>query len=136
MAAPGIRLVRARPRLSLARVYRAVEEEGLLDRAEQVGKQIRARWEEVAGDLEQIGEVRGVGAMIGVEFVEDRASKTPNKHAVSEITAGSTQRGVVSVSCGIYKNVLRHLVPLVISDEQLAEGLDVLADTAAAVATG
>jgi 4-aminobutyrate aminotransferase/(S)-3-amino-2-methylpropionate transaminase len=117
-------------------VLQVIEEEGLLDRAEQVGKQIRSRWEEVAGEVDQIGEVRGIGAMIGVEFVEERESKTPNKHVVSEITTGSTRRGVVSVSCGIYKNVLRHLVPLVITDEQLAEGLDVLADTAVAAATG
>jgi 4-aminobutyrate aminotransferase / (S)-3-amino-2-methylpropionate transaminase / 5-aminovalerate transaminase len=117
-------------------VLQVIEEEGLLDRAEQVGKQIRSRWEEVAGEVDQIGEVRGVGAMIGVEFVEDRESKAPNKHVVSEITTSSTRRGVVSVSCGIYKNVLRHLVPLVITDEQLAEGLDVLADTAVAAATG
>jgi 4-aminobutyrate aminotransferase/(S)-3-amino-2-methylpropionate transaminase len=117
-------------------VLQVIEEEGLLDRAEQVGKQIRSRWEEVAGDLDQIGEVRGIGAMVGVEFVEDRGSKAPNKHVVSEITTGSTRRGVVSVSCGIYKNVLRHLVPLVITDEQLAQGLDVLADTAVAAATG
>jgi 4-aminobutyrate aminotransferase / (S)-3-amino-2-methylpropionate transaminase / 5-aminovalerate transaminase len=117
-------------------VLQVIEEEGLLDRAEQVGKQIRSRWEEIAGDVDQIGEVRGVGAMIGVEFVEDRESKAPNKHVVSKITTGSTRRGVVSVSCGIYKNVLRHLMPLVITDEQLAEGLDVLADTAATAATG
>ncbi|MGH2677763.1 MAG: aspartate aminotransferase family protein [Actinomycetota bacterium] len=117
-------------------VLQVIEEGGLLDRAEQVGKQIRSRWEEVAGEVDQIGEVRGVGAMIGVEFVEDRESKAPNKHVVSEITTGSTRRGVISVSCGIYKNVLRHLVPMVITDEQLAEGLDVLADTAVAAATG
>jgi 4-aminobutyrate aminotransferase / (S)-3-amino-2-methylpropionate transaminase / 5-aminovalerate transaminase len=117
-------------------VLRVIEEEGLLHRAEQVGKQIRSRWEEVAGEVDRIGEVRGVGAMIGVEFVEDRESKAPNRQVVSEITTGSTRRGVVSVSCGIYKNVLRHLVPLVITDEQLAEGLDVLAETAVAAATG
>ncbi len=111
-------------------VIQVIEEEGLVERAEQIGKQIRSRWEEVARDLPEIGEVRGLGAMIGVEFVEDRQSKTPNKHLASDIVTGSTERGVVSVSCGIYKNVVRHLVPLVITDEQLAEGLDVLAETA------
>jgi 4-aminobutyrate aminotransferase/(S)-3-amino-2-methylpropionate transaminase len=110
-------------------VVQVIEEEGLLDRAEQVGKQIRSRWEDVARDVEEVGEVRGVGAMVGVEFVEDRESKAPNKGVVSAIVTGSTERGVVSVSCGIHKNVLRHLVPLVITDEQLAEGLDVLAET-------
>jgi 4-aminobutyrate aminotransferase / (S)-3-amino-2-methylpropionate transaminase / 5-aminovalerate transaminase len=110
-------------------VAQVVEEEGLVDRAEQVGKQIRSRWEEVARDVPEIGDIRGLGAMIGVEFVKDRDTKEPDRDITSRIVRGSTARGVVSVSCGIYKNVVRHLVPLVITDEQLAEGLDVLAET-------
>jgi 4-aminobutyrate aminotransferase / (S)-3-amino-2-methylpropionate transaminase / 5-aminovalerate transaminase len=117
-------------------VLQVIEDEGLLDRAEQVGKQIRSRWEEVARDVEQIGEVRGVGAMIGVEFVEDRETKAPAKQLVSDIVTATTERGVVSVSCGIYKSVLRHLMPLVITDEQLGEGLDVLAETAVDASRG
>jgi 4-aminobutyrate aminotransferase/(S)-3-amino-2-methylpropionate transaminase len=110
-------------------VLQVIEDEALLDRAEHVGKQIRSRWEEIADDVQQIGEVRGVGAMIGVELVEDRESKRPHKRLASQIATASTKRGVVSVSCGIYKNVVRHLVPLVITDEQLAEGLDALGET-------
>jgi 4-aminobutyrate aminotransferase/(S)-3-amino-2-methylpropionate transaminase len=117
-------------------VLQVIEEEDLLNRAEQVGKQIRSRWEEVARDIQQIGEVRGMGAMVGVELVEDRETKTPNRRLASEIVTETTRRGVVSVSCGIYKNVVRHLVPLVITDEQLAEGLDVLAETTVAAARG
>lgn len=101
-----------------------------------MGKQIRSRWEEVAREVEEIGEVRGMGAMIGVELVEDRESKAPNKRLASAVVTGSTGRGVVSVSCGIHKNVFRHLVPLVITDDQLAEGLDVLAETTVAAASG
>lgn len=117
-------------------VLQVIEEEDLLNRAEQVGKQIRSRWEDVARDVQQVGEIRGMGAMVGVELVEDRETKRPNKQLASQIVTGTTRRGVVSVSCGIYKNVVRHLVPLVISDEQLAEGLDVLAETAVAAARG
>jgi len=113
-------------------VLQVIEEEGLVDRAEQVGKQIRSRWEEVGRDVPEIGEVRGVGAMIGVEFVKDRETKEPHKEFTSKLVNGTTERGVVTVSCGIYKNVLRHLLPLVITDDQLAEGLDVLADSALA----
>ena len=117
-------------------VLQVIEEEDLLNRAEQVGKQIRSRWEDVARDVQQVGEIRGMGAMVGVELVEDRETKRPNKQLASQIVTGTTRRGVVSVSCGIYKNVVRHLVPLVITDEQLAEGLDVLAETAVAAARG
>ena len=111
-------------------VLQVIEEEGLVERAEQVGKMIRDRWDEARRDIPEIGEVRGLGAMVGIEFVSDPDTKDPANDLVSRITAGTTSRGVVSVSCGIYKNVLRHLMPLVITDEQLAEGLDVMVETA------
>jgi 4-aminobutyrate aminotransferase / (S)-3-amino-2-methylpropionate transaminase / 5-aminovalerate transaminase len=114
-------------------VLQVIEEEALVDRAEEIGKQIRSRWEEVARDVPEIGEIRGVGAMIGVEFVDDPETKNPAKDLVGRLVADTTGRGVVAVSCGIYKNVVRHLLPLVITDEQLAEGLDAVAEAATAV---
>jgi 4-aminobutyrate aminotransferase / (S)-3-amino-2-methylpropionate transaminase / 5-aminovalerate transaminase len=114
-------------------VLQVIEEEALVDRAEEIGKQIRSRWEEVARDVPEIGEIRGVGAMIGVEFVDDPETKHPAKDLVGRLVADTTGRGVVAVSCGIYKNVVRHLLPLVITDEQLAEGLDAVAEAATAV---
>jgi 4-aminobutyrate aminotransferase/(S)-3-amino-2-methylpropionate transaminase len=113
-----------------------IEEEGLIERAEIVGKTIRARWDDVSDEVEEIGEVRGVGAMVGVEFVKDRESKEPNGEFLSALINGSIGRGVVPVSCGPYHNVVRHLVPLVITDEQLEEGLDVMADAARAARAG
>ena len=117
-------------------VLRVIEEEDLLERAEIVGKALRARWDDVSDEVEEVGEVRGVGAMVGVEFVRDPETKEPNGEFVSAMVGGAIKRGVVSVSCGPYHNVLRHLVPLVITDEQLDEGLDALADAARAVHEG
>jgi 4-aminobutyrate aminotransferase / (S)-3-amino-2-methylpropionate transaminase / 5-aminovalerate transaminase len=111
-------------------VLQVIEEEGLIDRAEVVGKAIRARWEDVARDVPEVGEIRGLGAMIGVEFVKDRESKEPAGDYLGAFMRETQRLGVVTVSCGIYHNVLRHLVPLVITDEQLEEGLDVLAEAA------
>jgi len=113
-------------------VLEVIEEEGLIERAEQVGKTLRARWEQVAQDVPEIGEIRGVGAMVGVEFVLDRETKEPNEAFLGALIRGAMSRGVVAVSCGMYHNVLRHLVPLVISDEELEEGLEVLAEAAGA----
>jgi 4-aminobutyrate aminotransferase / (S)-3-amino-2-methylpropionate transaminase / 5-aminovalerate transaminase len=113
-------------------VLEVIEEEALVERAEEIGKYIRDRWEEASRDIPEIGEVRGLGAMVGVEFVRDQETKEPHKEMVSRIAAETTSRGVVSVGCGIYKNVLRHLMPLVTTDEQLEEGLDVMVETAAA----
>jgi 4-aminobutyrate aminotransferase/(S)-3-amino-2-methylpropionate transaminase len=113
-------------------VLDVIEEEGLLDRSEQVGKIVRSRWEEIARDVPEVGDIRGLGAMIGVEMVRDRASKRPAGEYLSAFMRETQKRGVVTVSCGIYHNVLRHLLPLVITDEQLEEALDVLAESAVA----
>jgi 4-aminobutyrate aminotransferase/(S)-3-amino-2-methylpropionate transaminase len=117
-------------------VLQVIEEEGLVQRAEQVGKTLQARWEEVAQDVPQIGEVRGIGAMVGVEFVKDRETKQPNEAFVGAMIGEAMKNGVIAVSCGPYHNVLRHLMPLVITDEELDEGLDVLADAAAKASKG
>jgi 4-aminobutyrate aminotransferase/(S)-3-amino-2-methylpropionate transaminase len=117
-------------------VLQVIEEEGLIERAEQVGKTLRARWEEVAQDVPQIGEVRGVGAMVGVEFVKNRETKEPDEDVLAGLIGESMRNGVVAVSCGPYHNVLRHLMPLVITDEELDEGLDVLAEAAVGASRG
>jgi 4-aminobutyrate aminotransferase/(S)-3-amino-2-methylpropionate transaminase len=111
-------------------VLQVIEEEGLMERAEQVGKTLKARWEEVAQEVPQVGEVRGVGAMVGVEFVADRETKQPDENFTGALVGEAMKRGVIAVTCGPYHNVLRHLVPLVITDEELDEGLDVLAEAA------
>ena len=82
--------------------------------------------------LIEVGEVRGLGSMIGVEMVKDRATREPDPDYVSRLMAETQRRGLITVSCGVYHNVVRHLVPLVITDEQLDEGLDVLAESALA----
>jgi 4-aminobutyrate aminotransferase/(S)-3-amino-2-methylpropionate transaminase len=113
-------------------VLQVIQEEGLIERAETVGKVLRSRWEELAADVPEIGEVRGLGAMVGVEFVKDRETREPNGAYLSALVRDAMQRGVVSVTCGPFHNVLRHLIPLVITDEQLDEGLDVLTEAAVA----
>ena len=113
-------------------VLDVIEHEGLVERAEVVGKTLRARWEQIAQDVPQVGEIRGVGAMIGVEFVRDRETKEPDEAFLGAVVGGAMHRGLVTVSCGAYHNVLRHLIPLVISDAELDEGLDILADVAVA----
>lgn len=113
-------------------VLRVIEEEGLMERSEQVGKAIRSRWEEIARDVPEVGDIRGIGAMVGVEMVMDRGTNEPAGPYLSAFMRETQKRGVITVSCGIYHNVLRHLVPLVVTDEQLDEALDVLAESAVA----
>jgi 4-aminobutyrate aminotransferase/(S)-3-amino-2-methylpropionate transaminase len=113
-----------------------IEEEGLIERAEQMGKTLRARWDDVAGQIDQIGEVRGLGAMVGVEFATGGDPKAPNEEIVGGLIGEAMKRGVIAVSCGPDHNVLRHLMPLVMTDEELDEGLDVLTECAIAAARG
>ena len=113
-------------------VLEVIDEEGLLERAKVIGEAIRARWTQLAEEVPQVGDIRGVGSMVGVEFVKDRDTKEPDEAYLGRFVRATQERGVVTLGCGIYHNVLRHLVPGVITDEQLAEGLDVLAEAALA----
>jgi 4-aminobutyrate aminotransferase/(S)-3-amino-2-methylpropionate transaminase len=72
-----------------------------------------------------IGDVRGLGAMIGIEFVKDREKKTPDAELTAAIVQECAQNGLLVESAGVYGNVIRFLAPLVITDEQLEAGLDI-----------
>jgi 4-aminobutyrate aminotransferase/(S)-3-amino-2-methylpropionate transaminase len=110
-------------------VLDVIDDEGLIERAELIGKTIRTRWEDIARHVPEVGEVRGLGSMIGVEFVRDRATREPDGDLLSRLMHETQRRGLITVGCGLYHNVLRHMAPLVITDEQLDEALDVLADS-------
>jgi 4-aminobutyrate aminotransferase/(S)-3-amino-2-methylpropionate transaminase len=113
-------------------VLEVIDEEGLMERSEEIGKVVRSRWEQIGSEVPEVGEIRGVGAMVGVEFVNDRESKAPAPDYLDAVLRESISRGLVTVGCGLYHNVLRHLIPLVIPDDDLEEGLDVLAASAVA----
>jgi 4-aminobutyrate aminotransferase/(S)-3-amino-2-methylpropionate transaminase len=113
-------------------VLSIIDDENLLDRAEQVGKAIVSKWEGLTNRVPEIGEIRGLGSMIGVEMVKSRETREPDGDYVGRLMRETQKRGLITVSCGVYHNVLRHLVPLVITDDQLSEALDVLADSAVA----
>src|SRR6202043_880291 len=81
-----------------------------------------------------VGEVRGMGGMIAMELVKDPVTKEPDSHAASDILAAAHQRGLVLIKAGMYDNVLRVLVPLSVTDEQLQQGLDIFEDAFVTVA--
>ena len=72
-----------------------------------------------------IGDVRGLGAMMGVEFVKDKATKEPNADIVGKIVQGAMHKGLLLEAAGTYNNVIRFLCPLCVTDEQLTAGLDI-----------
>jgi 4-aminobutyrate aminotransferase/(S)-3-amino-2-methylpropionate transaminase len=124
-------------------VMDVMEEEGLVARAHEVGAVFRSRFAALGERLKalpgarvQVGEIRGLGAMIGMELVRDLESKEPAAAEVNRIMEKAIARGVIIVKCGIYGNVLRMLVPLMIPMEQLHEALDVVEQAIIEVAEG
>jgi 4-aminobutyrate aminotransferase / (S)-3-amino-2-methylpropionate transaminase / 5-aminovalerate transaminase len=112
-----------------------IEREGLVDRARHIESIMLPRLRALAERHVIIGDVRGRGAMLAVELVAGRDDDTPNPAALAEVVRRCHAEGVVVLTAGTYGNVLRFLPPLVIGDELLLDGLDVL-DTAFAAATG
>lgn len=101
-----------------------VERDGLLERADAIGKRMETRARSWASLFPIVGDVRRLGAMVGIELVRDRQTREPAKNEASEIIAASTREGVILIPAGTYGNVIRFLPPLVISDAELDEGLD------------
>ncbi len=100
--------------------------DGFLDRARAIGEVVQARFEAMRERFPIIGEVRGLGAMVGMELVEDQETKTPAREATAAVLAACLERGLLMLKSGVYDNVIRVLVPLVISDEDLEWGLNIV----------
>src|SRR4051794_32796198 len=103
-------------------------------RADELGAHIRTKLDELAARIDQIGDVRGLGPMLAIELVADRETKEPAADMATRTTAAARERGLVLLSCGTLGNVIRILVPLVVSDDELARGLEILEESLVAAA--
>jgi 4-aminobutyrate aminotransferase/(S)-3-amino-2-methylpropionate transaminase len=108
-------------------------EEQLPDRGGRLGARALARMRAWAERFTIIGDVRGIGAMIAMELVTDRATREPAGAKTNEILRYCHQHGLVLLKAGLYDNVIRLLFPLVISEQDLDRGLDILEEALAAV---
>jgi 4-aminobutyrate aminotransferase len=109
-----------------------VATESFQARARELGERIRAALDGIASRTDAVGEVRGLGPMLALELVEDRGTKAPAAGLAAATVAEARERGLVLLSCGLYGNVIRILVPLVIGDEDLERGLELLEESLAA----
>ena len=103
-----------------------LQADGLPARAEEIGASLRPRLESLARRDPRVGEVRGLGAMLAMELVRDPATKAPDASLTAAVARRCLDRGVILINAGTAGNVLRLLVPLVISDAELDEGLQVI----------
>jgi 4-aminobutyrate aminotransferase/(S)-3-amino-2-methylpropionate transaminase len=101
-------------------------EGGLLDRGVAIGERIRARFEELSARYDQIGDVRGLGPMLAMEFVESPESKEPAPAIAAAVRETALQSGLILLQAGVHSNCIRVLVSLVATDEQVDEALDIL----------
>ncbi len=106
---------------------KVMRDRNLAGRAREIGNQIVDALTSLQKDTTIIGDIRGRGAMIAMELIEP-GTKNPNAAAAKAIVSYCNARGVVALACGTYGNVIRLLPPLVITDEQLADGLSVLSE--------
>ncbi|MDD7961617.1 4-aminobutyrate--2-oxoglutarate transaminase [Microbacterium thalli] len=109
----------------------AFENDGLIERARQLGERLTTRLEALRAADPRVGEVRGLGAMIAAEFV-DPETGAPDAALTAAVAKACIAQGVIVLTCGTYGNVIRFLPPLAISDELLDDGLDVVAAALAA----
>ncbi|AJR00668.1 Gamma-aminobutyrate:alpha-ketoglutarate aminotransferase [Enterobacteriaceae bacterium bta3-1] len=108
-------------------VLETFDEENLLQRANDVGQKLKEGLLTIAETHREIGDVRGLGAMIAIELFEDGDVHKPNAKLTADVVAKARGKGLILLSCGPYYNVLRILVPLTVSDAQIKQGLDIIA---------
>jgi len=109
-------------------VLDVIEDEGVCERAAQLGETIRGRMESWRDRWPQLDDVRGLGAMLAIELVKEPASKEPDADTATAIVEAAAERGLLLLKSGIYSNCIRVLAPLVLSDAELDEALSVWED--------
>jgi 4-aminobutyrate aminotransferase/(S)-3-amino-2-methylpropionate transaminase len=116
-------------------VLEVLLEDNLLQRAEKLGQRVLSQFQELQEKYEIIGDIRGKGPMLAMELVRDRETKEPAKEEADKLVKLCYDKGLVLLSCGNFGNVIRTLMPLVITDEQLERGLSILEEGFQALTT-
>jgi 4-aminobutyrate aminotransferase/(S)-3-amino-2-methylpropionate transaminase len=102
------------------------ETEALVERAEERSVAVRDGLQRLQARVPAIGDVRGLGCMLALEFVKDRGSKDPDADLAQRVIEAARIRGLLLLKCGPHKNVVRLLAPLTASAEELAKGVEIL----------
>ncbi|MGI8421948.1 MAG: aminotransferase class III-fold pyridoxal phosphate-dependent enzyme, partial [Gaiellaceae bacterium] len=104
-----------------------VDTDSFREHSAALGRTLRAGFDALAERVPSVGDVRGLGPMLALELVHEDGSPAPE--LASATTAKALDRGLVLLSCGIYGNVIRTLVPLVATDEEIEQGLAIMEES-------
>jgi 4-aminobutyrate aminotransferase len=114
-------------------VLQTIAEEGLIDNAVARGAELRAGLERIAAEDDRIGDVRGPGLMVGVEFVRDRMTREPDGSLPDRLIAGCADRGLLVLTCGSQHEVVRYIPPLDVTAAEISESIEIFGEALAAV---
>ncbi len=110
------------------KVLEIMQRDDYAGKANRIAEIVKRRFEKMSEKYNVIGDVRGLGAMIGIEFVKDKETKEPYTNLVSKMVDKALGKGLLMESAGMYGNIIRFLAPLVITEEQLNISLDIFED--------
>ncbi len=108
------------------KVLEIIKREKIVEKSAKMGKVLRSRLDELKDKYEIIGDVRGLGPMLAMEFVTDKKSKTPNPDASSKVIKGCLSSGLMILKAGLYNNCVRLHPPLTIEEDILDSGMNIL----------
>jgi 4-aminobutyrate aminotransferase len=117
-------------------VLETIESERLVENAAVRGTELRAGLERIAAEDERIGDVRGPGLMVGVEFVRDRSTREPDGTLPDRLIAACAGNGLLVLSCGSQHEVVRWIPPLDVTAAEISEGVEIFGETLASIPRG
>lgn len=107
-------------------VINIIEEERILEKSTRLGASLMESLKKIQVTYPEIGDVRGLGGMVAIEFVKDKDPHKPDPDLTKKISNKCLENGLILLSCGVYGNVLRILVPITVDPKEIQEGIDIL----------
>ena len=117
-------------------VLETIGSEGLVENAATRGEELRVGLERIAAEDDRIGDIRGPGMMIGVEFVRDRSTREPDGSLPDRLSAACADNGLLVLTCGSQHEVMRWIPPLDVTAAEIAEAVEIFGETLASTPRG
>jgi 4-aminobutyrate aminotransferase len=114
-------------------VLETIRDEGLIENAAARGAELKAGLERIAAEDDRIGDVRGPGLMVGVEFVRDRVSREPDGTLPDRLSAACADAGLLVLTCGRQHEVVRWIPPLDVTPAEISEAVEIFGETLAGI---